>query len=135
MADADTPNEALVRKFFEDLSTGDLDKLRPLLHPEATWEAMGKTIPGAGAHKGHKGILDEFLGPVRGLFKPGDPKVTVRNLVGRGDLVGAETEAHGHFANGTPYDNRYCWMVEIKDGKIFALREYMDTAYILSVVS
>ena len=35
--------------------------------------------------------------------------------------------------NGKTYDNRYCWVVDIKDGQIFAIREYMDTAYIQSL--
>ena len=37
--------------------------------------------------------------------------------------------------NGRDYDNRYAWIVEIRDGMIFAIREYMDTAYIASITS
>jgi ketosteroid isomerase-like protein len=134
MADQ-SPNEQLVRKFFETLSTGDLDALRPLLHPEATWTPMGKNIPGAGVHVGHKGILDEFLAPVRGMFQPGDPKVHINNVVERGDTVAVESKSLGTFTNGTPYDNDYAWFFQIKDGQVFRLREYMDTAYVQSVTS
>ena len=41
----------------------------------------------------------------------------------------------GKFKNGRDYDNRYAWIVEIRDGMIFAIREYMDTAYIASITS
>jgi ketosteroid isomerase-like protein len=32
--------------------------------------------------------------------------------------------------NGKEYSNLYCWLVEVKDGKIFAIREYMDSFYV-----
>lgn len=127
-------NEQLVRTFFDTLSTGDLEKLRSLLHEDACWTAMPKDIPGAGPHSGRDHIIDEFLAPVRGLFEPGDPKITINVLFARGNMVHAETRAFGKFLNGKEYDNNYCWGIEIKDGLIFALREYMDSHYIMSVV-
>ena len=137
MAEAESKNEKLVRSFFEDaLNTGDLEKIRPCFHPDATWTPMAKPgIPGAGVHRGRKGIVDEFLAPVRGLFVDGDPKNTVENLFGKGDFVAVETHGTGTFRNGRQYDNRYAWIVEIRDDMIFSIREYMDTAYIASITS
>lgn len=131
MASGETRNEELARQFFATLSTGDLEALRPLLHEDASWEATGKSIPGAGITQGRDHIIDDFLAPVRGLFVPGDPKVEVVRVFSQGPFVAAETEAHGRLSNGKDYDNRYAWIIEIRDDKIFALREYMDTAYIL----
>jgi hypothetical protein len=131
----ETRNERLVRNFFATLSTGDLEALRPLLHERATWEATGRTIPGAGTTRGRNRIVDAFLAPVRGLFAPGDPKVLIKRLFSKGEWVAAETEAKGMLCNGKPYHNRYAWVIEIRDDKIFALREYMDTAYILQQLS
>jgi ketosteroid isomerase-like protein len=131
MAAAESENERLVREFFSTLSTGDLEALRPLLHVDGSWEATGKSIPGAGITRGRDRIIDEFLAPVRGLFVPGDPKIKVLRVIAEGPWAAAETEAMGKLSNGKDYHNRYAWMIEIKDGKIFALREYMDTAYIL----
>ena len=134
MAEAESPSEGVVRRFFEALNTGELDRIRPLVHPEATWTPMGKTIPGAGVHTGRKGIVDEFLGPIRGLFVDGDPKNEILTLFSKGEMVLAETHGTGLFRNGKTYDNRYCWVVEVRDGMILTIREYMDTAYILTVV-
>ncbi len=85
MADAESKNEALVRRFFEDaLNSGDLEKIRPCFHPDATWTPMAKPgIPGAGVHRGRKGIVDEFLAPVRGLFVDGDPRTRSRTCSAR----------------------------------------------------
>jgi ketosteroid isomerase-like protein len=127
-------NEQLVREFFATLSTGDLEALRPLIHRDGSWEVMARSVPGAGRTDGGDAVIDEFLAPVRGMFVPGDPKIDVMRTFGAGDLVCAETEATGQLVNGNPYHNRYAWVIEIKDDTVCHLREYMDTAYIQSVV-
>jgi ketosteroid isomerase-like protein len=129
-----TDNEKLVYEFFATLSTGDLEALRKLIHPDGSWEVMSTAVPGAGLTSGRDAVIDEFLAPVRGMFAPGDPKVTVNRTFCSGDLVSAETEADGELDNGNHYHNRYAWVVEIRDGQVCHLREYMDTAYIMSVV-
>jgi len=130
-------NENIVRRFFEEgLNSDNLEKMRAFFHPDATWTPMAKTnIPGMGTHRGRTGIVDEFLAPVRGLFADGDPQNEIISLIGKGDLVAVETHGTGKFKNGRDYDNRYAWIVEIRDGMIFAIREYMDTAYIASITS
>jgi len=127
-------NEAIVRNFFDVLSTGHLENIRKTLHPDASWTPMVKNVPGAGVHKPRDVIVDEFLAPVRGLFEDGDPKVKVNNIFCKGNLVCAETRALGRMKNGNTYDNLYCWVIEVRDGLIYALREYMDSAYIQSIV-
>jgi uncharacterized protein len=134
MGELEDRNEKLVRTFFETLSTGDLERVRPMLHEDATWTVMASGIPGAGEKRGDKGIIDEFLAPVRGIFEDGDPKVAIVNLVSKGRLVAAETRGVGRLKNGTPYNNAYSWMIEIDDGKIRALREYMDSYYVSTIM-
>jgi uncharacterized protein len=134
MGELEDRNEKLVRTFFETLSTGDLERVRPMLHEDATWTVMASGIPGAGEKRGHKGIIDEFLAPVRGIFEDGDPKVSVVNVISKGRLVAAETRGVGRLKNGTPYNNVYSWMIEVDDGKIRALREYMDSYYVSTIM-
>ena len=132
---SETRNERLVRQFFATLSTGELEALRPLLHEDASWEATARSIPGAGITSGRDKIIDEFLAPVRGLFEPGDPKVNVLRIFSKERWVAAETEGVGMLANGKEYRNRYAWIIEIRDDRIYALREYMDSAYVLERLS
>jgi uncharacterized protein len=127
---ANNQNEQLTIDFFVTLSTGDLEAVRVLLHENATWTPMVRDIPGAGTHVGRSGIVDEFLAPVRGLFKPGYPKLHIDTIASNGPLVLSEMRGVGFLSDGRPYENRYCWAVEVKDGKIFAIREYMDSLYI-----
>src|SRR5215469_195953 len=98
MIKADTDYERLVVDFFTTLSTGNLDRVREFFHEEATWEPMVKDIPGVGVHRGKKGIVDEFLKPIRGMFAPGDPKVTLTSIASKGALVMAESKGSGRIA-------------------------------------
>ena len=126
----DNDNERLVLEFFSVLSAADFPRLRELMHDEVTWTPMMRGVPGAGVHRGKSGIIDEFLIPVRGMFRPGDPKTTVDTICSKGSLVLTETHGSGHVADGRVYDNQYAWAIEVRDGKIFAIREYMDSLYV-----
>ena len=133
--EAKTQNEQLVLSFFATLSAGDLEGVRRMLHEDATWKPQMRNVPGAGLHRGPGGIVDDFLKPIRGLFKPGDPKVIVDAIASRGPLVLAESHSEGYLLDGRPYENLYAWAVEIKDGKIHALREYFDSHYVMELTA
>ena len=133
MVVARTPQEQLVLDFFRILSSGDLEAIRATLHADATWQPMVEGIPGAGIHGPRDQIVDEFLAPVRGLFKPGDPKTTVDRMVSGGDTVMCESRGAGKLQDGRQYNNRYAWSIDLRDGKIFAIREYMDSHYVATL--
>jgi ketosteroid isomerase-like protein len=130
MVKATNENERVFLKFFETLSTGNMEKIWAAFHPEAAWEVMVKGIAGEGTHRGKKEIIDDFLAPVRGMFKPGDPKVTITSIASQGNLVIGEAHGLGTFTDGRPYDNLYAFAIEVKDGKVYRLREYMDSFYV-----
>src|SRR5262245_38798597 len=134
MSATDQTNAELVRTFFETLSTGDLERVRPLFHEDATWSVMAGGIPGAGTHVGRDVIVDEFLAPVRGMFVPGDPKVVIDHLIAEGRLVAVEARGQGRFADGREYSNRYAFVLELDGGLIRSLREYLDSFYISTLV-
>ena len=134
MSEIEKRNEQIARSFFETLSTGNLERIRPLFHEQASWTVMATGIPGAGEKKGRNAIVDEFLGPVRGLFVDGDPKLTIDHMICQGSVVATEARGIGQLKNGKKYNNRYVFVLEIKDGKIFALREYMDSYHVSTLV-
>jgi uncharacterized protein len=130
MVKATNETERLFLQFFETLSTGDLEKIRAAFHDEAVWDVQVKGIAGEGSHRGKKAIVDEFLAPVRGMFNPGDPKVEVLAVASQGNLAIGEAQGRGTFADGRPYENLYAFAIEFKDGKVYRLREYMDSFYV-----
>jgi ketosteroid isomerase-like protein len=133
--EAKTDSERVVLQFLATLSAGDLEGVRRMLHEEATWTPQMRSVPGAGVHRGPGGIVDDFLKPIRGLFRPGDPKIFVDTIASRGPLVMVETHSGGCLADGRPYANLYAWAVEVRDGKVHALREYFDSHYVVELMA
>jgi len=130
MITARNPQEQVVIDFFRILNTGDLEAIRGTLHADATWLPMVEGVPGAGVHGPRDKIVDEFLGPVRGLFVPGDPKNVIDRMTSGGDTVMCETRGSGTLLDGRKYNNRYAWSIDVRGDKVFAIREYMDSNYV-----
>jgi ketosteroid isomerase-like protein len=128
-----TKNEQLVLDFFETLSNNDLEGVRKMFQKHATWTVMARNIPGAGEHKGRDAIINEFIGPIRGDFEAGGPRLEVKTIIGKGPLVLAEAVGRGRMKNGKDYHNLYAWAFEIKGSRINAIREYMDTQYVTTL--
>jgi len=121
--------ERTVLAFFGALGTGDLMGARALMAPDMTWTVMGRGVPGAGEHRGPDAIF-AVIAPIRALFEPGSPIITLRRMTSNETTVVMETHGGGRFADGRPYDNNYVMSLDITDGKVVALREYMDTYYV-----
>jgi ketosteroid isomerase-like protein len=61
-------------------------------------------------------------------------KVTPKAITAEGDRVALEAESYGELANGKVYNNQYHVLMEIRNGKIQAVREYMDTQHAHAVL-
>jgi hypothetical protein len=123
---------ALVRSFFEALSSGDLERTGAFFDDDTVWTVCAVGNPGAGEHRG-RAIVEEFLRPVRGLFEPGEPKVELTNVVAEGRWVAVEAIGRGRFLDGRSYENRYSFWVEVDGRTIRTIREYMDSQYVASL--
>src|ERR1700722_6555969 len=55
-------------------------------------------------------------------------------MIAEGDAVVEEWETFFHGMDGTMYSNHYCWIKEIKDGQIAAVREYVDSHHAFVVL-
>ncbi len=126
-------NKKIVLGFVEALSSGNLDAVKAALADDATWWIPG-SLPVSGTHQGKKGIFEDFLGKAASLFQPNSLSIQVRNTIGEGDYVAVEWVARGKSAKGKNYENYYHLMFEVKNGKIQAIREYVDTLYAKEVL-
>ena len=122
MSDLTGNNKKLVEDFFSILSSGSQDYLDFYTEESNIWTA-GENAIGGSRSKGEvvgfaKSILDSF--PEGITFK-------VVNLVAENDCVAAEVEGSAMHVSGKPYNNKYHFLLKIKDNKILELKEYMDT--------
>lgn len=128
-----TENKKVVLGFIEDLSSGNMEAAKAALAEDATWWIPG-SLPVSGTHRGKKAIFEDFLGRAQALFEPNSVSIQVRNAIGEGDCVAVEWIARGKSAKGRNYENYYQVMFEVRDGKIQAIREYVDTLYAKEVL-
>ena len=126
-------NKKVVLGFVEALSSGNIEAAKAALADDATWWIPG-SLPVSGTHRGKKAIFEDFLGQAQAFFQPNSVAIQVRNAIGEGDMVAVEGIARGKSAKGRTYENYYHLMFELKNGKIQAIREYVDTLYAKEVL-
>jgi hypothetical protein len=126
-------NKQVVLGFVEALSRGNLDAINAALADDATWWLPG-SLPVSGTHRGKKGIFEGFLAKAVPFFEPRTLSISVQNTIAEGDCVAVEWIARGKTAKGKPYENYYNVVFEVKNNKIQAVREYVDTLYAKEVL-
>ncbi len=119
-------NKALVTRFWQAFSDGDYDAALSMLADDATWWVGGTTaLSGTYA----KPEFAKLLGEITSMA-PAGIKVTPKQLTAEGDRVSVEAESHADINNGRTYRNVYHFMMVVKDGKLHAVREYLDTEHV-----
>ena len=115
-------NKELVQEFFNLLSSGS-DKYLDFYNDESVIWTAGENAIGGSRSKSEvidfaKSVLDSF---------PEGITFNVVNLVSENDYVAAEVEGSAMHVSGKPYNNKYHFLLKIKDNEILELKEYMDT--------
>ena len=119
---------AVIEDFYAALRKGNRARLLELLAPDAVW------IPPAAAPvprtEGAEAIADALGGDiVRSTFDLSKPfALEVRRILADGDVAVVQQRLTATAkATGADYDNQYCWIYEVRDGRIAVLEEYADT--------
>ena len=124
-------NKQIVLDFYEAGARGDMDTCFALLADDITWTNIGAT-KFSGTYIGKQALVENLLGPLFSQLKAGISS-QIEQLTAEGDVVVAQTSGMAETTDGVPYNNTYCQVITIRDGKFAAVTEYMDTALIDSV--
>ena len=121
-------NKQVVIDFYEAGARGDMDTCFDLIADDITWTNIGST-KFSGTFDGKQELMEKLLGPLFGQLKAGITS-TIEALIAEDDRVVALTKGRAETHDGTPYNNSYCQVMRIADGRIAEVTEYMDTALI-----
>lgn len=128
-----TPAERVLRAYLDALTAGDLDAIAASFADDATWTLHG-TLPLAGTRRGRAAIMDFLIG-AGSLYRSGTQQFTFGDITAQGDRVVLEWRVQGiASATGLPYDNEYCGVFVVRDGRIAEVREYLDTQHAAEVL-
>ena len=73
----------------------------------------------------------EFLIGAGGLFRPGTQRLRFGDVTVEGDRAVLEWQVTGTAtATGRAYDNDYCGVFVIRNGRIAEVREYLDSQHV-----
>jgi ketosteroid isomerase-like protein len=125
-------NKRVAKDFFARIDRNDVPGALALLADDATyWIAGDKAvIPSAGEHdKAAMSKLFHLMG--KGLEN--GLRMKVLGMTAEGDRVAVEAESLGPLKNGRTYRQKYHILMVVRDGKIAAVREYLDTQHVHDV--
>jgi ketosteroid isomerase-like protein len=124
-------NKQIVLDFYDAGARGDMDACFALLADDITWTNIG-TTKFSGTYAGKQALVEQLLGPLFGQLKAGIASA-IERLTAEGDVVVAQTAGTAETHDGRPYNNTYCQVIRIRDGKIAEVKEYFDTALVDAV--
>jgi len=136
----DVDSRQTVLDLYEAYAAGDAEQISGLLHREVVWTApagnatqvalgLGKPEdagPPRGANDLDRAAIVAFMAYNFSRFF-GGVKNVFRTVVAQDDVVVVEHRLSATLPNGRPYVNDYCFIYELRDGKVWRIREYMDT--------
>ena len=125
-------NKNIVERFYAAGNSGDMETCFDLIADDITWTNIGTTAF-SGTYRGKQELTEKLLGPLFGQLKSGI-HTTIHRLIAENDHVVALTSGTAETTDGRPYNNTYCQVIRVRDGKFAEVTEYMDTALIASTL-
>ncbi|MEX2157997.1 MAG: ester cyclase [Dehalococcoidia bacterium] len=124
--------EALVREYMECFNSRDWDRYRGMLHPEYSYtggdgdQVKGGPDVGLGVAQMFANAMSDAKIDVKKIYVAGDTALV--EFIGSGTHDG---DFQGIAPTGKKVTLPVCDVVDVRDGKIIAEREYMDMMHMM----
>lgn len=125
-------NKQLIQKIFTDSANRSGTTFLDHLADDATWVQTGQ-CSWSGTFAGKDAIINGLLGHLRTLLTD-RPRTLAFNFIAEGDTVVVEARGNNVAKSGERYDNEYCMVWRLENGKIKQIKEYCDTALVERVL-
>lgn len=125
-------NKKLIQQIFTDSANRSGTTFLDHLADDATWVQTGQ-CSWSGSFTGKDAITNELLGYLRTLLTD-RPRTLAFNFVAEGDTVVVEARGDNVTKSGERYNNEYCMVWRVENGRIKQIKEYCDTALVERVL-
>jgi ketosteroid isomerase-like protein len=122
-------SKTVARRYVAAVQAGDEATLRGMFAEDASWTLAAGDLPISGVWAGRDRILEDFLATAMARLEPGSVSLEVTGLIAEDDRVVLQWTSRARTRDGRPYENDCIGVFTIRDGRIHAVREYMDTRY------
>jgi uncharacterized protein len=127
-----TGNKKLMRHIFSELAKGNAKPFAESMADDFRWTVTG-TTKWSKTYGGKQVVIQELLGTLGTILAP-PIVVEAHRYIADGDYVAVEARGRNRTKGGTPYNNRYCFVFRLTDGKLQELTEYMDTELVATAL-
>jgi uncharacterized protein len=125
-------NKQLLQRIFDELAKGNGRPFREAMADDFSWTIIGSTS-WSRTYNGKQAVLDELMTPLFSQFANLYTN-TASRFIAEGDHVVVECRGQVMTRTGKPYNNTYCYICRLADGKLRELTEYLDTELVTTVL-
>ena len=125
-------NKKLVQQVYTDSANRSGTTFVDHLAEDATWIVTGQ-YSWSHEFKGREAINNGLMGHFRSFFAA-RPRTLAFNFIAEGDYVVVEARGDNVTRSGERYDNQYCMVWRIENGKIKEIKEYCNSALVERVL-
>ncbi len=129
----ETATKQLLRHVYAEISKGNVQPLLDSLADDVEWTIIGTTAL-SGTSRGKQEVIDKLLKPLRARLADGPIVFQPERFIAEGEYVVMQAEGRATALNGKPYNNTYCIVCRIVDGKVKEMVDYIDTELITSAL-
>lgn len=125
-------NKQLLQNIFTELSKGNSKPFVESMDDDFRWIVTGQT-QWSRTYDGKRSVLTELFGALRSRI--GDTiKTTAHRFIAEDDLVVVEARGSNTTKVGVPYNNTYCFVFRVSEGKLKDVTEYLDTELVTAAL-
>lgn len=123
-------NKKIAIEFMNAVGCGDVATLQRLMAPDYEAICTG-TCMLSGSRK-----AEEVLGAagMLGQLTQGGITFELLTMTAEDDRVALEMQGRAALVNGNRYDNQYHFLFKLRDGKVYQMKEYLDTKLVDDVL-
>jgi uncharacterized protein len=123
-------NKRLMQRVFDELSRGNSPALIEVLADDVEWHITG-TTKFSRTYRGKATVMNDLIVPL--FSQLADQFVmTADRFIAGDNFVVVEARGKATTKTGRPYNNKYCWVFRLEDGKVKEVTEYMDTQLVVT---
>ena len=121
-----TENKRIIAQAFEGLARADARAFIDAMADDFTWIITGQ-CRFSRRYEGKNAVRNELVSALFANFAT-DYRNFADEIIAEGDRVVVLARGEVKTVRGEDYNNSYCFVIRMRDGKMVELREYMDTA-------
>jgi uncharacterized protein len=125
-------NKAAIAAIFAETAKGNGRPFVDALAEDVRWTIIGSTA-WSRTYVGRPSVINDLLRPL-GRQLGGASIIRAHHILADEDCVVVQATGHNTTISGKPYENRYCWVIRMREGKMSELTEYADTQLIASAL-